>query len=68
MQADMFDKAIAELRALQIVDKATGRGLNWALEFRFLGEDRWHPVKLDVYGVDLTENSDEPSSATTAED
>lgn len=68
MQTDMFDKAIAEIRALQVVDNATGRGLNWSLEFRFLGEDKWHPVKLDVYGIDLKENGNEPDSTATKED
>lgn len=68
MQLDIFDKAIAEIRALQVVDKATGRGLNWSLEFRFVGEDKWHPVKLDVYGIDLTENSNEPDLPAATED
>lgn len=66
MQTDLFDKAIAELRALQIIDNATGRGLNWSLEFRFLGEDRWHPVKLEVFGIDMVEESSNESGPTTA--
>lgn len=53
MQADMFDKPIAEIRAVQLVDQKTGRSVSWNLEFRFVGEDKWNPVKIDVFAVDV---------------
>lgn len=59
MQLDMFDKPIAEIRALQIVDNATGQAINWSMEFRFVGESNWNPIKINVYGVDLKEEENE---------
>lgn len=68
MQIDMFDKPIAELRVVQVVNRQTGDALSWSLEFRFVAEDRWHPVKVEVFGATLVENSNEPDSPVTEED
>lgn len=68
MQLDMFDKPIAELRVVQVVDNQTGNAISWSLEFRFVSEDRWHPVKVDVYGATLVESNNESGSPATTED
>lgn len=67
MQLEMLDKTIAELRAVQVVNKVTGEPLNWALEFRFSGEDKWQPIKLEVYAIDVKENEDGSGSTATEE-
>lgn len=67
MQTDMFDKPIAEIRAVQIVNNATGQALSLSLEFRFYGEEKWNPVKLEVFGIDMKENEDGSGSTATEE-
>jgi len=57
-QLNMFDKAIAEIRVVQIFVEKTGENLSWSLEYRFMGEDRWYPVEVQSFGVELKENSD----------
>lgn len=66
MQLEMLDKTIAELRAVQVVNRNTGEPLNWALEFRFSGEDKWQPIKLEVYAIDVKEKENEDGSGSTA--
>lgn len=61
-QMEMFDKAVAEMRVVQVVDNKTGQALNWSLEFRFTGEDKWHPVKVQTFGIDLEETIDESAA------
>jgi len=62
IQLNMFDKSIAEIRVVQIFVEKTGENLSWSLEYRFAGEDKWHPVKVQSFGVELTESNDEQTN------
>lgn len=64
MQMEMFDKPIAEVRAIQVVNKVTGEPLSWSLEYRFVGEEKWNPIKLEVYAVELKEEENESGTAS----
>lgn len=64
MQIDMFDKAIVDLRVVQVVNTATGNPVTWTLEFRFMGEDKWNPVKMEVYGIDMKEEENESGTGS----
>ena len=61
-QLNMFDKPIAEIRVVQIFVEKTGENLSWSLEYRFVGEDKWHPVKVQSFNVELTGSDDEQTS------
>jgi hypothetical protein len=64
-QLNMFDKSIAEIRAVQVFVEKTGENLSWSLEYRFAGEDKWYPVQVQSFGVELAENNDEPTTGNT---
>lgn len=45
-QLEMFDKPISEIRAVQLVDEKEEQNFGIHFEFRFYGEQAWHPVNL----------------------
>jgi hypothetical protein len=58
----MFDKQIADIRVVQILDKVTKTPLSWVLEFRFSGEENWNPVKIQTYEIEQAVTDNEPTS------
>lgn len=62
VQIEMFDKQIADLRVVQIIDKASKMPLSWALEFRFYGEENWNPVKIETFEIEQAVTSDESTA------
>ncbi len=62
MNVEVFDKQIADIRVVQILDKATKTPLSWVLEFRFLGEENWNPVKIQTYEIEQAVTDNEPTS------
>ena len=62
MQLDMFDKQIADLRVVQVIDKASKMPLSWVLEFRFSGEENWNPVKIQTFEIEQAVTNDEPTA------
>lgn len=62
MQVEMFDKQIADLRVVQIIDKASKMPLSWVLEFRFYGEENWNPVKIQTFVMEQAVTSDESTA------
>lgn len=66
-QLEMFDKHIAEIRAVQLVKETDNQNLGWHLEFRFANEETWHPVKIVSFVVpsiqsETSSESNEPTS------
>lgn len=62
MSTEVFDKQIADIRVVQILDKATKNPLSWVLEFRFHGEENWHPVKVQTYEIEQVVPDNEPTT------
>jgi hypothetical protein len=66
VQLNLFDKTIAEIRAVQTFNQDTYEALEWAIEYRFTGETNWNPVKINFVPVKLppteVENTNEPEA------
>lgn len=66
-QLEMFDKPIAEIRAVQLVEEKEMKSAGWHLEFRFVNEETWHPVKIVNFVIpniqpETSSESNEPTS------
>ena len=62
MQIEMFDKQIADLRVVQVIDMASEVPLSWVLEFRFYGEENWNPVKVQTFLKEQAVTNDESTA------